>query len=71
MTNLPTNPRTNRQDCFALDAQDPLAALRDEFDLPAGVIYLDGNSLGPLPIAANDRVAKMLVDGWEIGRAHV
>lgn len=34
------------------------------FDIPEGMIYLDGNSLGPLPIAAKARVAEMLTDEW-------
>jgi len=34
------------------------------FHMPDGVIYLDGNSLGPLPIAAKERVARMLADEW-------
>ncbi|MEO0668366.1 MAG: kynureninase [Pseudomonadota bacterium] len=39
--------------------------LRKElFDLPTGVIYLDGNSLGPLPRAAQARVAQMMQDEW-------
>ncbi|WP_299555146.1 kynureninase [uncultured Tateyamaria sp.] len=39
--------------------------LRKEFfDLPEGVIYLDGNSLGPLPKGAKARVAEMMQDEW-------
>ncbi len=34
------------------------------FDIPEGTIYLDGNSLGPLPIAAKARVADMLAKEW-------
>jgi kynureninase len=37
---------------------------RSLFHLPAGMIYLDGNSLGPLPIAAVDRVERMMRDEW-------
>jgi kynureninase len=37
---------------------------RAMFHLPDGVIYLDGNSLGPLPRAAKQRVAKLMTDEW-------
>ena len=39
--------------------------LRKEFfDLPTGMIYLDGNSLGPLPVAAKARVSEMIEKQW-------
>jgi kynureninase len=40
------------------------AASRALFHLPPGVIYLDGNSLGPLPIAAEARAAQVLRAEW-------
>ncbi len=55
---------TTLQDCQALDAQDPLRALRDHFSLPPGVIYLDGNSLGVLPKAAPARIAQVVAQEW-------
>ena len=39
-------------------------ATKAMFHLPEGVIYLDGNSLGPLPVAAQQRVASMMRDEW-------
>ncbi|MDP4033772.1 MAG: kynureninase [Pseudorhodobacter sp.] len=39
-------------------------ATRALFDLPAGVIYLDGNSLGPLPRATAARVAQTVTEEW-------
>ena len=39
-------------------------ATRAAFDLPAGVCYLDGNSLGPLPRAALGRVQRMMAEEW-------
>src|SRR3954462_10914531 len=58
---------TTLQDCRALDAADPLAPLRDLFALPEGVTYLDGNSLGPLPRAAPERIARAVQDEWGQG----
>jgi kynureninase len=43
---------------------DLFARTRQLFHLPEGVIYLDGNSLGPLPKAAAARVAEMMEKEW-------
>ena len=56
-----------REDALALDAADPLARLRDQFSLPPGVIYLDGNSLGVLPRATAARVQQVVTEEWGQG----
>lgn len=37
---------------------------KDQFIVPEGMIYLDGNSLGPLPSAAAGRISSMVEDEW-------
>lgn len=51
-------------DIAALDRADPLAGRRADFLIPDGVIYLDGNSLGPLTKAARARIARTATDEW-------
>ena len=47
-----------------LDQADPLAGVRQAFDLPHGVVYLDGNSLGPLPKAVPKAMAQVIERQW-------
>jgi len=56
-----------REEALALDAADPLARFADAFALPEGVIYLDGNSLGPPPLAAQARLAEAARVEWGEG----
>ena len=57
----------SRADALAADAADPLAGRRDAFVLPDGLIYLDGNSLGPLVRASAARVTGTVTDEWGQG----
>lgn len=53
--------------CLLQDQQDPLAPLREQFVLPAGVVYLDGNSLGAAPKAALQRAQAVISQEWAQG----
>ncbi len=62
------------QEARELDRRDPLAHFKARFALPEGVIYLDGNSLGPQPLAARKALAATrdqwrdeLIKGWNQG----
>jgi len=57
-------PPVSLADCRARDAADPLRELRNLYDLPAGTIYLDGNSLGVMPRTAPARVAEAVTAEW-------
>ena len=54
-------------DAAEADLLDPLRGFRDRFDLPDGVIYLDGNSLGALPKSVRQRVGKTINEEWGVG----
>lgn len=61
---------STRQRALALDAIDPLAAWRDQFDLTApglagrDLIYLDGNSLGRTPLRTIERLDAVVRGEW-------
>ena len=53
-----------RDDLLERDRTDPLAPFRDRFALPEGVIYLDGNSLGPPSAGMRTRIESLLAEEW-------
>ena len=62
-----TSPVITRDSVAQLDADDPLAACRERFALPPGVIYLDGNSLGAMPHSVPPRMQRALEQEWAVG----
>jgi kynureninase len=53
-----------RADFEKLDREDQLASFRQEFHIPQGVIYMDGNSLGAMPKAVLKRVGEVTEREW-------
>jgi kynureninase len=56
--------KITRDELEELDRQDPLKIFRDEFDLPEGTLYFDGNSLGALPKATPARINEVVAEEW-------
>ncbi len=52
-----------RKHAVALDADDPLASVSELFELKPGSIFMDANSIGPMPKAVRSS-AKALLDDW-------
>ena len=57
----------DRKHCEDLDRRDALARFRERFLLPEGVIYLDGNSLGPLLKSVPERIRQVVEREWGQG----
>ncbi|MGB3425270.1 MAG: kynureninase [Castellaniella sp.] len=54
------------EQCRARDQADELASLRQQFDLPEGTLYLDGNSLGAMPKDALARAQDVIRREWGV-----
>jgi kynureninase len=64
---MPSASLTSREACVARDAADPLRGFRDRFKIPEGIIYLDGNSLGPIPRDAASVLDRTIEQEWGEG----
>ncbi len=59
--------KITREDTIKMDGADPIAHLRECFELPEGDIYLDGNSLGALPLGVMERLEVAVKKEWGQG----
>ena len=62
-----STPDLTRAGAAALDDANPLRGHHELFDLPDGVVYLDGNSLGALPRAVAPHLAGVVASEWGSG----
>jgi kynureninase len=58
---------TTKADVQALDREDPFALTRAAFEIPGHVIYLDGNSLGPMLGATRRHMVDVVAQQWGQG----
>ena len=58
---------SNRTAAAALDSADPLAQLPDRYQLPPGVIRLDGNGAGPWTGTSSNRLRRFVEHRWHAG----
>ena len=49
------------------DGLDPLSSIGDLFDLPPDLVYLDGNSLGAMPVVVPEKIQEAVTEGWRTG----
>ncbi|RYE75579.1 MAG: kynureninase, partial [Myxococcales bacterium] len=56
-----------RDEARRLDEASPLAHTPARFDLPDGVLYLDGNSLGPTVVGLSDHLTDVVRREWGRG----
>ena len=60
----PVGGPLDREHLAELDRRDPLARFRERFALPEGVLYLDGNSLGPPSRRLAERMERAVTGEW-------
>jgi len=65
-TCTPTTTALTRADCEKLDAGDPLRHARARFRIADGTVYLDGNSLGAMPVSTPAAVGQTIVQDWGV-----
>jgi len=53
-----------KSEFITLDAESPLSELRQRFVIPDGVIYMNGNSLGAMPISVRDKLSAFAEKEW-------
>lgn len=66
LTQTNASPLT-REALAAMDASDPLAHFKEQFYIPEGVLYFDGNSLGAVPKTVEGRLQKAITEEWGNG----